>query len=143
MPNLWTKTTQIIYEAFKGPRTVDMEFNGKYEEIKLIVSQIKNISVTIKSFPQKLMGFKDLCTEICQHLIKPYPNDNIFYPQINAIILAHKDMINCYQECSTTLNNLSGATSEWQKLFSEVKEKLKQREEARKVHALCSWDQDL
>ena len=35
MPNLWTKTTQMIYEAFKAPRTVDIEFNGKYEEIKI------------------------------------------------------------------------------------------------------------
>jgi hypothetical protein len=134
MPNLWTKTTQIIYEAFKGPRTVDIEFNGKYEEIKLMVLQIKNISLTIKSFPQKLLGFKDLCTEVCQHLIKPYPNDSIYYPQINAIILAHKEMINCYQECSNTLSNLSGTTSEWQKIFAEVKTNLKKREEARKVH---------
>ena len=134
MPNLWTKTTQIIYEAFKGPRTIDIEFNGKYEEIKLIVLQIKNISLTIKSFPQKLIGFKDLCTEICQHLIKPYPNDNIYYPQINAIVSAHKEMINCYQECSNILGNLSGATSEWQKIFAEVKQNLKKREEARKVH---------
>ena len=134
MPNLWTKTTQIIYEAFKGPRTVDIEFNGKYEEIKLMVLQIKNISLTIKSFPQKLLGFKDLCTEVCQHLIKPYPNDSIYYPQINAIISAHKEMINCYQECSNTLSNLSGTTSEWQKIFAEVKANLKKREEARKVH---------
>lgn len=134
MPNLWTKTTQIIYEAFKGPRTVDIEFNGKYEEIKLIVQQIKNISLTIKSFPQKLNGFKEFCTEICQHLIKPYPNDNIFYPQISAIVSAHKEMINCYQDCSNVLGNLSGATSEWQKIFSEVKINLKKREEARKVH---------
>ena len=36
MPNLWTKTTQMIYEAFKGPRTIDIEFNGKYEEIKIL-----------------------------------------------------------------------------------------------------------
>ena len=134
MPNLWTKTTQIIYEAFKGPRTVDIEFNAKYEEVKLIVLQIKNISLTVKSFPQKLMGFKDLCTDICQHFIKPYPNDCIFYPQISAIISAHKEMINCYQECSNTLGNLSAATSEWQKIFSEVKQNLKKREEARKVH---------
>ena len=90
MPNLWTKTTQIIYEAFKGPRTVDVEFNGKYDEIKMIVQQIKNISLTIKSFPQKLNGFKDLCNEICQNLIKPFPNDNIFYPTISEIIKAHK-----------------------------------------------------
>ena len=134
MPNLWTKTTQIIYEAFKGPRTVDIEFNGKYEEIKLMVLHIKNISQTIKSFPQKLMGFRDLCTEIIQHLIKPYPNDSIYYPQINAIISAHKDMINCYQECSNVLGNLTGATAEWQKIFAEVKANLKKREEARKIH---------
>ena len=106
MPNLWTKTTQIIYEAFKGPRTVDIEFNGKYEEIKLL----------------------------CQHLIKPYPNDSIYFPQINSIIQAHKEMINCYQECSTALGNLSGATSEWHKIFTEVKTNLKKREEARKIH---------
>ena len=43
-------------------------------------------------------------------------------------------MINCYQECSNTLGNLSGATSEWQKIFGEVKANLKKREEARKVH---------
>ena len=43
-------------------------------------------------------------------------------------------MINCYQECSNTLSNLSGATSEWQKIFAEVKANLKKREEARKVH---------
>ena len=134
MPNLWTKTTQIIYEAFKGPRTVDIEFNSKYEEIKLIVLQIKNISLTIKSFPQKLMGFKELCNDVCQHFIKPYPSDSIFYPQINAIISAHKEMIDCYQECSNILGNLSTATSEWQKIFSEVKQNLKKREEARKVH---------
>ena len=54
MPNIWNKATQMIYEAFKGPRTVDIEFNGKYEEIKLIVSQMKNISITIKSFHEKL-----------------------------------------------------------------------------------------
>ena len=24
MPNIWTKTMQMIYEAFKGPRTVDL-----------------------------------------------------------------------------------------------------------------------
>jgi hypothetical protein len=100
----------------------------------MIVQQIKNISLTIKSFPQKLNGFKDLCTEICQHLIKPFPNDSIFYPTISEIIKAHKEMINCYQECSNTLGNLSGATSEWQKIFGEVKENLKKREEARKVH---------
>jgi hypothetical protein len=134
MPNLWTKTTQIIYEAFKGPRTVDVEFNGKYDEIKMIVQQIKNISLTIKSFPQKLNGFKDLCNEICQNLIKPFPNDNIFYPTISEIIKAHKEMINCYQEYSNTLGNLSGATSEWQKIFGEVKANLKKREETRKVH---------
>ena len=134
MLNLLNKTTQIIYEAFKGPRTVDVEFNGKYDEIKMIVQQIKNISLTIKSFPQKLNGFKDLCNEICQNLIKPFPNDNIFYPTISEIIKAHKEMINCYQECSNILGNLSGATSEWQKIFGEVKANLKKREEARKVH---------
>ena len=134
MPNLWTKTTQIIYEAFKGPRTVDVEFNGKYDEIKMIVQQIKNISLTIKSFPQKLNGFKDLCNEICQNLIKPFPNDNIFYPTISEIIKAHKEMINCYQECSNILGNLSGATKKKKKIFGEVKANLKKREEARKVH---------
>ena len=125
---------QMIYEAFKGPRTVDLEFNGKYEEIKLIVSQIKNISVTIKSFPDKLNGFKQLCTEICQHLIKPYPNDCLYFSQISAIISAHKDMIKCYDECADTLGKLTGSTEEWHKTFNELKLYLKKREEARKIY---------
>ena len=134
MPNLWTKTTQMIYEAFKGPRTIDIEFNGKYEEIKIMVSQIKNISLTIKSFPEKLNGFKQLCTEICQHLIKPYSNDSIYFSQITSITSAHKDMIKCYDECSAILGKLSGSTEEWHKTFSDVKLNLKKREEARKIH---------
>jgi chromosome segregation ATPase len=134
MPNFWTKTTQMIYEAFKGPRTIDIEFNGKYEEIKIMVTQIKKISLTVKSFPEKLNGFKQLCSEICQHLIKPYPNDNIYFSQINAITSAHKDMINCYQECSNILGKLTGSTEEWHKTFNEVKSNLKKREEARKIH---------
>ena len=134
MPNLWTKTTQMIYEAFKGPRTIDIEFNGKYEEIKIMVSQIKNISLTIKSFPEKLNGFKQLCTEICQHLLKPYPNDCIYFSQINSITTAHQDMIKCYDECSAILGKLSGSTEEWHKTFNDVKINLKKREEARKIH---------
>ena len=134
MPNLWTKTTQMIYEAFKGPRTIDIEFNGKYEEIKIMVSQIKNISLTIKSFPEKLNGFKQLCTELCQHLLKPYPNDCIYFSQINSITTAHQDMIKCYDECATILGKLSGSTEEWHKTFNDVKINLKKREEARKIH---------
>ena len=134
MPNFWTKTTQMIYEAFKGPRTIDIDFNGKYEEIKIMVSQIKNISVTIKSFPEKLNGFKQLCTEICQNLIKPYPNDCIYFSQINSITSAHQEMIKCYDECSAILGKLSGSTEEWHKTFNDVKINLKKREEARKIH---------
>ena len=134
MPNFWTRTTQLIYEAFKGPRTVDTEYNAKYEEVKLFLQQIKNISLTIKSFPQKLNGFKELCNELCDNLLKPYPNDNIYYPQINSIVSAHKDMISTYQECSNILGNLISTTDEWQKLFAEAKVNLKKREEARKVH---------
>ena len=134
MPNLWTKTYQAIYEAFKGPRTVDIEFNGKVAELKLIVQHIKNITLTIKSFPQKLQGFKDFCSQICQHLLKPYPNNVSYFQQITKISDAHEKMLQCYTNCSQTLGNLTAATSEWAKLFSEVKTMTKKREEARKVH---------
>ena len=134
MPNLWSKTYQAIYEAFKGPRTVDIEFNGKVAELKLIVQHIKNITLTIKSFPQKLQGFKDFCSEICKNLLKPYPNNVSYFEQVSKISEAHEKMIQCYQNCAQTLGNLTAATAEWSKLFAEVKSMTKQREEARKVH---------
>jgi hypothetical protein len=43
-------------------------------------------------------------------------------------------MIKCYDECSAILGKLSGSTEEWHKTFSDVKQNLKKREEARKIH---------
>lgn len=134
MPNFWTKTTQSLYEAFKGPRTVDTEYNNKVAELKGIVNQMKLISNTVKSFPQKLLGFKDFCSDICQNTLRCYPSEIIYHETITEIAEAHKKMIEKYQSCSQVLGGLSIASTEWNKIFTEVKDCIKKREEARKIH---------
>ena len=41
MPNLWTQTTQAIYELFNGPRTVDKEFEEKNSELKRKIKELE------------------------------------------------------------------------------------------------------
>jgi len=56
MPNFWTNATQMIYEKFKGPRTKDLEFEAKYEQIKAFEKNSNNLKYLFFNFQKNTLG---------------------------------------------------------------------------------------
>ena len=50
MPNLWTNTTQKVYEVFYGPRTRDTEFDIKVDEMKMHEKSFLGIKAILFNF---------------------------------------------------------------------------------------------
>jgi hypothetical protein len=56
MPNLWSTTTQKLYEAIAGPRTKDAEFDLKQEEFKQMEKSMEDIKMIYKNFYPSTIG---------------------------------------------------------------------------------------
>ena len=64
MPNLWTKATQKIAEAFGGPRTKDTEFDLKVDEMKLIEKGVLSLRVVFQNFLNYTVSIRRLCSDV-------------------------------------------------------------------------------
>jgi hypothetical protein len=56
MPNFFSNATQTIYEKFKGPRTVDLEFDAKYEQVKIFEKNSNNLKNIFVNIQRNTMG---------------------------------------------------------------------------------------
>lgn len=56
MPNLWSNATQKIYETIMGPRTKDMEFENKMEELRQMEKSIYAIKSAYHNFSSSTSG---------------------------------------------------------------------------------------
>ena len=134
MPNKWTKATQAIYEFFYGPRTVDVEFNSKVEELNSIMNSMKTITSIIKNFPNQTMGLKNFCQSIYNHLTECYKGNSIYIPFITDVCDSHKKIEIAYLNLCENIIKIENGNLEWNKKFTEVQNSLNNREETRKVY---------
>lgn len=56
MPNLWTSTTQRIYEAFNGPRARDLEYDAKIDEVRKIQQGMGQMKAIFRNFQVNTQG---------------------------------------------------------------------------------------
>jgi len=56
MPNFWTNATRIVYETFKGPRTKDLEFESKYEQVKGFEKHSNHLKSLFLNFQKNTLG---------------------------------------------------------------------------------------
>ncbi len=56
MPNFWTNTTQMLFEKFKGPRTKDLEYETKYEQIKAFDKHSNHLKTLFLNFQKNTLG---------------------------------------------------------------------------------------
>ena len=132
MPNLWTQTTQAIYELFNGPRTVDKEFEEKNSELKIAINSINQISNLINNFHSQTSGLRSFCQNLYNNLPKAYSGNSIYIPFIVDLCDTHKKIENSYLSCCNVLKNIQINNQEWNNLNNEVQSVLAKREEARK-----------
>lgn len=134
MPNFWTTTTQAIYEAFNGPRTVDVEFDTKVKELKKVVKEMKEINGILRSLPARLEPFRGFCNGVCKALTNGYPKECNYSQVIKSIVDEHAEMEKKYFTLKEDISKIKSASNTWQNLFKEVNEQLDKRETARKTY---------
>lgn len=134
MPNFWTTTSQKIYEVLYGPRTRDVEFDEKVDELTQTIHAVKKIQEIIHSFHSNTEGIQKLAGEIYSNFSVVYSQDVIYYEFIKDVCAAHKSLETCYISYAGTIDSLSQLSNDWEKLYSEVNQHLHQREENRQVY---------
>lgn len=132
MPNLWTKTTQKIAEAFNGPRTSDIEFDTKIEEMKIMEKSIACLRQAIHNFSSNSLSIKNLCRDIYGCIRSIYDKKSPYHSIANEIFDTHIEIEKIYETMNTNMQNLFSRTSEWSQMFAKAKTLLHQREEKRK-----------
>lgn len=131
MPNLWTKSTQTLSEAFKGPRTKDTEFDKKIEEFKGIERGINNLRNLLKNYNNLTLGIKNINKEIISCVTSIYSNSH--YDKVsNYIVDLHTSIEKSYCEMVTNIHSIYLKTDEWLSGFNAVKESIEKRNISRK-----------
>ena len=67
MTNTFNKITQSIYEAFKGPRTKDYEFEKMAQEYQISKERMLSMKSIIDNYPEKLEGYKFTIETLISH----------------------------------------------------------------------------
>jgi hypothetical protein len=95
MPNLWSNAKQAIYEAFKGPRTDDLDFESKVQELENMYISVENISNMYKNIQNHTEGLKYLYDDISQ-IQRIYTKDTVYSETIQMIIQTFEKLTNKY-----------------------------------------------
>jgi hypothetical protein len=134
MPNLWTSTTQNIIEAFQGPRTKDIHFNGKMEEVKRLETGIYCIKSTLENVKKNSEGMKNIYKELSESLFYLFDKKSRYFKILNNILDTNDDLIKIHSKFNNLVNQLNSRTSEWDQIFSRIKTSYEERENKRKTY---------
>jgi len=134
MPNLWTSTTQKIYEAFYGPRTIDSEFNNKVEELKACERSLGGIRHTLANFQKNTSGLKNLLRDIYSHMSLAYSENSPYWSSIMEVCSAHQEAERLLDGMVEFVGILSSQTLDWERNFDDAKKNIALREEFRRTY---------
>lgn len=134
MPNLWSTTTQKIYEAFYGVRTRDTEYEAKVEEIKACERHLQGVKTIFFNFQKNTQGIKILCKEVYTHLAMAYGENSPYWSTIVEITQIYQEIEKMYDTIAEKINMLATQTQEWDRNFDDVKKNLAIREEYRRTY---------
>ena len=74
MKNTFNKLTQSLFEAFKGPRTKDFDYEKMTQEYQVCKERMLSLKSIIDNYPSRLEGYKltldSLISNLNQFLIK-------------------------------------------------------------------------
>ena len=151
MPNFWTITTQKvsicfliqIAEAFSGPRTKDIEFDQKMEEMKIVEKSILNLKSLIQNYVSLTSGTKSFAHDFSDSVRIIYDRNSSFGSIGSDIGDCHTSIEKAYDDLISNVNDLNLLTTDWTKLFTDAKVKkivsylqiaIEKRDESRKVY---------
>jgi len=133
MPNLITKFTQSISEAFSGPRTKDVEYDNKIIELASIENALNKLRQAYKEYENLTKGFKNLNKQIKESIKIIYSNTH--FAPLYEIIDDVRDSINHnYEKKIKNINNIISKSTEWLAGYENTKHIIDQRQNLRKIY---------
>jgi len=133
MKNQFNKITQGIFEAFKGPRTKDFEYDKMVQEYNICKERIITLKSVLDSYPSRLEGYKTSIDDLISSCEVIFEGDKSMYHKfITDVVLAHKALHEKLTNMFHRVESLKGDTDKWTKNCSTVDEKINLREEKRK-----------
>jgi hypothetical protein len=134
MKNQFNKITQGIFEAFKGPRTKDFEYDKMVQEYQFCKDRIVTLKSVLDSYPSRLEGYKTSIDDLISSCEVIFEGDKSMYHKfITDVVLAHKALNEKLTNMFQRVESLKGETDKWTQNCSTVDEKINFREEKRKT----------
>ena len=134
MTNTFNKITQSIYEAFKGPRTKDYEFEKMSQEYQISKDRMLSMKSIIDNYPEKLEGYKFTIETLISHFESIFNKDQEQYFQfMTNVVGAHKALVDKLLKMFTKIGQLQSSMNKWTEHCTSVDGKLEVREEKRKA----------
>ena len=134
MPNLWSVAKQNICEFFIGPRTKDVEFDKKVEELKKVNRSISELQNFYNNFHQNTKEYVTFNMDISHRLINVYESESIYSKTIDKIIDVHHQARLRYHDLIVGTNSIKEVGLFWDKNYLEVWNIIEKRDQARKAY---------
>ena len=133
MKNTFNKLTQSLFEAFKGPRTKDFEFEKMVQEYQVCKERMLSLKNVIDNYPSRLEGYQLTLDTLISNFETIFDKDQGNYFQfMTNVVGAHKALNEKLLNMFTKLEQLKSSMDKWTEHCSSVDGKLALREEKRK-----------
>ena len=134
MKNTFNKVTQSIFEAFKGPRTKDFEFEKMAQEYQICKERMLNLKNLIDSYPSQLEVFQASINSLIENFENIFNKEQEGYFQfMSNVTSAHKALNNKLLTMHLKLEKLQSLMAKLTEHCTAVDGKLALREEKRKT----------
>lgn len=134
MKNTFNKVTQSLFEAFKGPRTKDFEFEKINQEYLVCKERMLNLKNQIDSYPSKLEGYQIALDGLIGNFEVIFSKEQEGYFQFMSNVLgAHKALKDKLLAMFLRVDHLKSSMAKWTEHCTSVDGKLSLREEKRKT----------
>jgi hypothetical protein len=134
MPNIWSRANRKIYEAFKGPRTVDTDFNKKVNLIKEEEKYYDNIQLILNRLHISAETNKQHLLDINLFLMNCYDSNTYYWPKMNDIINTQKELEKLYDNYLENINRITSLSKNLSVGLNQIKENILERDRLRFIH---------
>ena len=133
MKNQFNKLTQSLFEAFKGPRTKDFEFEKMLQEYQLCKERMLSLKNAIDSYPSKLDEYQNTITRLISNFETIFDKEQgNYYQFMSNVVGAHKALNEKLLNMFSRIENLKTSMNKWTENCASVDTKINLREEKRK-----------
>lgn len=134
MKNTFNKLTQSLFEAFKGPRTKDFDYEKMTQEYQVCKERMLSLKSIIDNYPSRLEGYKLTLDSLISNFESIFDKEQgSYYQFMSNVVGAHKALNEKLTNMFTRIEQLKTNMSKWTENCGSVDTKLDTREEKRKT----------